>query len=65
MKRLGAGAYLPTPWLFEPAKRPDDRADYCVDCSFLLWCKYQVLVFTLEWSGAPPMGVFSTVVFKL
>ena len=27
MKRVTAGAHLPTPWLFEPAKRPDDRAD--------------------------------------
>ena len=29
MKRVAAGAHLPTPWFFEPAKRPDDRADYC------------------------------------
>ena len=28
MKRVAAGAHLPTPWLFEPAKRPDDTADY-------------------------------------
>ena len=28
MKRGAAGAHLPTPWLFEPAKCPDDRADY-------------------------------------
>ena len=35
MERVAAGAHLPTPWLFEPAKRPDDRADYCVNCSFL------------------------------
>ena len=34
MKRVAAGAQLPKPWLFEPAKRPDDRADYCLDCSF-------------------------------
>ena len=27
-KRGAAGAHLPTPWLFEPAKRPDDRTDY-------------------------------------
>ena len=26
-KRVAAGARLPTPWLIEPAKRPDDRAD--------------------------------------
>ena len=35
MKRVAAGAHLPTPWLFVPAKRPDGRADYCLDCSFL------------------------------
>ena len=32
---VAAGAHLPTPWLFEPAKRPDDRADYCLYCCFL------------------------------
>ena len=31
MKRVAAGAHLPTPWLFEPVKRPDDRVDYCLD----------------------------------
>ena len=30
IKRVAARAHLPTPWLFEPAKRPDDRADYCL-----------------------------------
>ena len=30
MKRVAAGALLPTPWLFDPAKRSDDRADYCL-----------------------------------
>ena len=30
MKRVAAGAHLPTSWLFEPAKRPDDTADYCL-----------------------------------
>ena len=25
----------PTPCLFEPAQRPDDRANYCLDCSSL------------------------------
>ena len=39
MKRVAAGAHLPTPTC------PDDRADYCLDCSFLPWCKHQVLVF--------------------
>ena len=54
MKRVAADAHLPTPGLFEPAKRPDYRADYCLDCSSLP--KHQVNVFTLEWSGARPMG---------
>ena len=35
MKRVAAGAHLPTPWLFEPAKRPDEKADYCLGCNFL------------------------------
>ena len=30
MKRVAAGAHFPTSWLFEPAKRPDERADYCL-----------------------------------
>ena len=56
MKRVTADADLPTPWFFEPANRPDDRADYYLYCSFLPQCKHRVLVFTLEWSGARPMG---------
>ena len=36
MKRVAAGAHLPTLWLFEPAKRQDNRADYCLGCSSLL-----------------------------
>ena len=28
MERVSAGAHLPTPWLFEPAKRPDDGASF-------------------------------------
>ena len=35
IKRVAAGAHVPTPRFFEPAKRPDDRADFCMDCSFL------------------------------
>ena len=31
MERVAAGAHLPTLWLFEPAKRPDDKADYCLN----------------------------------
>ena len=50
-----AGAHLPTPWFFELAKRPYDRADYCLDCSFLPQWKHRVLVFTLEWSEARSM----------
>ena len=30
MKRVAAGAQLSTPWLFKPAKRSDDRADFCL-----------------------------------
>ena len=37
MRRVAAGAHLPTPWLYEPAERPDDRADYCLDCSYLIY----------------------------
>ena len=33
MKRVAADADLPFPWLFVPAKRSDDRADYCLDKS--------------------------------
>ena len=54
-KREAADAHF-TFWLFEPAKRPDDSADYCLDCSFLPRWKHRVLVFTLQWSGARPMG---------
>ena len=36
MKRVSAGAHLPTPRLFEPGKRPDN---YCLNCSFLPQCK--------------------------
>ena len=39
MKHVAAGAHLPTPWLFEPAKRPDDRADYSI-----LYCQYTIIV---------------------
>ena len=56
MKRVAAGAHFPTPWLFEPAKLSYNRADYCLSCSFLFYCKHQVLVLTFEWSVARPMG---------
>ena len=50
MKRVVAGAHLPTQWLFEPkTERPDNRADYLLPiCSFLPYCKQQVLVFAVE-----------------
>ena len=35
MKRVAADAPLQTPWLFEPAKRQEDKTDYCLGCSFL------------------------------
>ena len=41
MKRVAAGAQLPTR-LFEPEKRPDDRADYCLDYSRLLPGRVQI-----------------------
>ena len=31
IKCKAMGAHLPTQWLFEPAKYPDDRADYCIE----------------------------------
>ena len=40
--RVAAGARLATPWLFEPAKRPDDTADYCLGYS------YSIQVFELK-----------------
>ena len=36
MKRVAAGAHLPNPWLFEPAKHPDDRTDNSLGCSSLV-----------------------------
>ena len=35
LERVAVGAHLPNPWLLGPAKRRDDRSDYCLDCSFL------------------------------
>ena len=35
LKRVAAGAHLLAFWLFKLAKTPDDRADYCLNCSFL------------------------------
>ena len=52
MKRVAAGAHLPTLWLFEPAKRLDGGVDYCLDCSFLPYCKHQLLILTFQWTRA-------------
>ena len=35
MKRAAAAAHLPTLYLFEPAIRPNDRADYRLSRSYL------------------------------
>ena len=56
MKRIAAIAHLPTSWLLEPVKRPDDTAHYCPDGIFLHKCKHKVLVFTVEWTGARHEG---------
>ena len=45
-KRVAAGAHFPTPWLFEPAKRPDNGADYCFGCSFLYLCEHVIRFYT-------------------
>ena len=44
-----------TPWHFERTKPPDNRFEYCLDCTSF-YCKHQVLVFTVEWNGPRPMG---------
>ena len=51
IKRVAARTHLSTLWLFEPAKRPDDRADYCVDCCFY-WKKnswYEWIMLPADW----------------
>ena len=35
MKRVAAGAHPSTPWLFEPAKRPDEQTTACAAVSSL------------------------------
>ena len=65
MKHNAAGAHLLTHLFFEPAELPDDRANYCLYCSFLPHCKHWVLIFTLEWSGAHPMDQMAQESFEL
>ena len=36
MERVAAGAGSAKLLVFEPTKRPDDKSDYCMGCSFLL-----------------------------
>ena len=48
MKRVAAGAHLATPWPFEPAKRPDDKFEYCLDCSFLVLMNERIHVILLS-----------------
>ena len=54
MKRVAAGAHLPTPWLFEPAERREPTTALTALSSPSARTRY--FVFTLEWSGARPMG---------
>ena len=56
MERVAPDAHFPTPWLFEPVNRPDDKADYSLDWFPLRFYVQVLYVFTLEWSGARPMG---------
>ena len=65
MKRVDADAHFLTPWLFDSAKRPDVRADYCLDCSFHPQYKHQVLVFTAEWTGFTSNCTDGTVIHQL
>ena len=53
MKRVAAGAHLPSPWLFEPVKRPTiDLINAWTAVPARHQCEHQVLVFTVEWTGA-------------
>ena len=38
MKRVAAGAHFQTLWLFEPAKRPDERADSALNVESVAKC---------------------------
>ena len=53
MKRVAAGAHLPTPWRFEPEKRPDNRDYQCVYFNFLL-VQTSGNCFTVKWVVARP-----------
>ena len=52
MMRVTAGAHLPIPWLFEPAKRPNDTAEYCLDRSASIWYSFS----QLSGLGGAPYG---------
>ena len=49
MKHLDAGAHFLTPWLLEPAKHPDDRADCKLGCSSLPYWKHKVPFMANTW----------------
>ena len=56
VKRVTAGAHFPTHWLFEPAQRPDDRADNCMGCSFLPSANTKNSFFTAGWTATRPLA---------
>ena len=71
MKRVVAGVHFPTLWLFEPAKRLDDRADYCLDSSFekshppkYCGCKYPQFSVRYTPCGLPLLYLCSTLLEK-
>ena len=51
LRGTNSEAQLPTPWRFEPAKRPDDRVDYylsLLQCEHLQSAVFLFLVRTLD-----------------
>ena len=57
MKRVVAGAHLPTTWLFEPAKHPQNTTDlYRLGCSFFPQGGHLTSVFSVEWAGTRPQS---------
>ena len=59
LKRVAAGAPLSTPWLFEPAKHPHDRAGYCL--SFYVEVNHHVLLLAVKISsGYFPLRILNS-----
>ena len=50
------GVHLPTPWLFEPVKHPDDRADYSLENGFLSQSERIGLTKIIKHVGYSPFG---------